>query len=164
MTEDELWQGCSEVLDLVKRSFDFLFEEYGFKVIHARNATYGPRCLIVAESSDCRVRFISEFGSVGLDIGRLYAAPTWGDGPQGQREWFPLRAVVYFLRGKGWPKLEESRKLAEELGDMSRDEYVGYEASQLRPLCRDVFQLFSKDAPPDCWRAFEVYNSSPYAS
>ena len=164
MSEDELSQGRSEVLDQIKRSFDFLFEEYGFKVIHASDTTYGPRCLIAAESKDFRVRFTSEYGSIGLDIGRLNAAPTGGDGPQGQREWFPLRAVVYFLQGKAWPTLEESRKVGEELADLSRDEYVAYQASQLRPLCRKVCQLFSIDAPPDRWCAFEAYNSSPYAS
>ena len=164
MSEDELSQGCSEVLDQIKRAFDFLFEEYGFEVIHASDATYGPRCLIVAGSKDFRVRFTSEFGSVGLDIGRLSAAPTWGDGPQGQREWFPLRAVVYFLQGRGWPTLEESHKSGEEIANLSRDEYLAYLAGQLRPLCREVYQLFSMDAPPDRWSAFEVYNTSPYAS
>lgn len=160
MTEGELSRGCAEVLDLIQRSFDFLFEEYGFRLIHASDASYGPRCLVVAESKDCRVRFVSEFGSVEVDIGRLDAAPAWGDGPQGRREWFPLRAVLYFLQGKAWPTLEESRKDGQRLASLSRDEYVAYLANQLRPVCREVCQLFSKDAPQERWRAFEAYNSS----
>jgi hypothetical protein len=164
MSEAKLSEGCTEILDLVKRSFAFLFEEYGFKVIHSSAATYGPRCLIVAESKDFRVRFISEFGSIGLDIGKLNAEPSWGDGPKGQRQWFPLRVVVYFLQGKGWPTREESQKLGEELAKLSKDQYAEYEAGLLRPLCREVSQLFSIDAPQDRWRAFEAYNSPARAS
>jgi hypothetical protein len=149
MSTQELTPGCRSVLDQVARILDFLFIDYGFQLIHQRDAKLGERCLFVFESPECRLRVISEFGGVGLEIGTLEATTGWASAPAGKWEWFGMDSVLEFVRGVR-PTLEEIRESGKAILKMSSEDRMLDLANRLRPVAQEVFDIFRADSPPSC--------------
>ncbi len=149
---------CQEVIDQVKEELDFLFTEYGFRLVHQQDAKLGERCLFVFESPECRLRVISEFGAVGVEIGTLDAATGWASAPAGQWEWFGVDSVIEFIEGRK-RTLAEIREQGKALRSISTQKRLQDLAKRLRPVAGDVFGLFRKDSPPERRRAFEAHLS-----
>ena len=158
MSSVELTKLCQEVIDQVKEELSFLFTEHGFQLVHQRDAKLGERCLFVFESSECRLRVISEFGGVGLEIGTLEAATGWASAPAGKWEWFGVDSVIDFIQGRR-PTIAEISERGKASQSMSTQEQLQDLAGRLRPTAGEVFDLFRKDAPPERRRALATFLS-----
>ena len=160
MSREELTNPCQQVIDLFREELGYLFTEYGFQLIHQRDAKLGERCLFVLESPACRLRIISEFGGVGLEVGAVDATTGWASAPAGKWEWFGVDSVIEFIEGRK-PTLDEISEQGKALNSMSTQQQLQDLAKRLRPIAGEVFGLFRKDSPPECRRAFEEYLASP---
>jgi hypothetical protein len=158
MSSVELTDLCQEVIDQVNNELGSLLKEYGFQLIHQEDAKLGERCLFVLESPDCRLRVLSEFGGVGLEIGTLDASTGWASAPAGQWEWFGVASVIEFIHGRK-PTLAEISQMGKALNSMSTEEQLQDLAGRLRPVAGEVFGLLRMDAPPERRRAFEAFLS-----
>jgi len=158
VSTQELTPGCRAVLDQVARILDFLFTEYAFQLVHQRDAKLGERCLFVLESPDCRLRVISEFGGVGLEIGTLEATTGWASAPDGKWEWFGMDSVIDFIQSRR-PTMAEISERGKALQSMPTQEQLQDLAGRLRPTAGDVFGLFREDAPPERRRALATFLS-----
>ncbi len=159
MSSEALTKPCQETLDQVRVELGFLFKDYGFRLIHQRDAKLGERCLFVFESPACRLRVISEFGGVGLEIGSVDAPTDWASAPVGKREWFGVDSVLEFTEGRR-PTLDEISEQGQALRSMTTEEQLRDLANRLRPMAKEVFGLFRKDSPPERRRAFEAFISA----
>ena len=156
MTKENTSPACEELAALIDRSLRFLSDDYGFEPVYQEGGS--ARCVFVMESKDCRLRFVYEFGAVGMDIGSLDAAPGWSDAPRGIRQWFGMDAVLEFVRGVK-PTLEEIRESGNAISKMSSEDRMLDLANRLRPVARAVFDIFRADTPPELRRAFEAFVS-----
>ncbi len=147
-----------EVIDQVGEELGFLFTEYGFQLFHQQDAKLGERCLFVFESPECRLRVISEFGGVGVEIGSLDAPTGWASAPAGKSEWFGVDSVIEFIGGRT-RTLAEIGQQGKAYRSMSTQERLKDLAKRFRPVAGDVFDLFRKDSPPERRRAFEAHLS-----
>lgn len=156
---NKLTKGCEEVLERIERHFGFLVSDYGSEIIYQRDAKIGERCLFVLETRDFRLRFISEFGGLSVDVGGLDAEPTWGSTTNEGLKWFPLRGVISFIEGGGRPSIAQSRAHAQEIQQLTNEEYDAYLAKQLRGVCSQLGEAVSEDLPSSRRQELEAYFS-----
>lgn len=157
--EGDLSQGCQQFLDQIARSFDYLFDRHGFKVIHSKDVWNGERCLVILESADCRLRFIYDRGTVEAAVGSLDAPAGWSDCDESVIQWYALRSVIDFVQGHGKRSPDELRKLGLALFAMSTDEHLADLSGLLQPVCETVFQLFRKGVASERRQALDTFYS-----
>ncbi|MCS6906699.1 MAG: hypothetical protein RML93_02300, partial [Anaerolineales bacterium] len=137
-------QVCKEFLELIKLHLSYLFEQFGFAVVHWDKTlgSFGEECcLIVLQSEDCRVKLYKSQGEVNLQFGPLSAPMDWRDQTQGVRQWYYIRDILSFLRkepldiNKLFEKMQSFETDDQQLAELSRD---------LQPVCERVINLFRK--------------------
>lgn len=137
---------CDEFLWWVKSDFDYLFEEYHFEVVHIdRAVTRIDYCLVILESSYCRMKFYRTYHEANVMVGTLFAPLSWEDGTGNAQSWFYLRYVLDFVSQRK-PSLEnlladiEFRPVSQQLKELAED---------LRPLCSKIMRLFQNQNTQD---------------
>lgn len=90
----------SEFIDLVKKHFGFLIEDYGFAIVYSEKLkSFGDLC-VVLQSGDCRIRIATDRGVVELHAG-LHYAPYEGFIDEfkldSSKRWHNLYHVTRFL-------------------------------------------------------------------
>lgn len=138
-------QTCIEFSDNIKQQFSYLFTQYGFSVARTAVGHSGEKCLVVLESTNCRLKFFYDRGSVETMIGTGAAPMDWADSRDGVRHWYSLRAVIDFVNEVPALTAEETRKLGYTLFRMSTDELLADMADSLRPVCEQVFNFFGEE-------------------
>jgi len=156
MSNDIVSPGCLEFRNEVSRHYGWVLNEYGFVTVDERDSG-GERCLIVAESPDCRLRFMFDRGVVEVHVGRKEARPSWTDGRTGSVEWFAITLVLSYLERRPKPTLKQLLEQTRTARGLSAEERMGQMAALLRQRAGDVFQLFREDAQGDRWREFVTY-------
>lgn len=138
-------QACKEFLELVKLHLSYLFERFGFSVVHwdeARGGLGEECCLIILQSEECRIKVYRSQGEVNLQFGTLSAPMDWKDHEQGIRQWYYIRDILSFLRKKPlniselFEKTQGFETDAQQLAELSRE---------LQPVCEEVINLFRTD-------------------
>ncbi len=81
---------------LIQKHWPYLFQQYGFSVIHQEYyPEHSGNALVVLQSRDERLRFIYERGQVFVDAGPLTAPENWSSTTPHQ--WFDLVTLTAFL-------------------------------------------------------------------
>ena len=154
---ENLNPSCQEFRDKVVQSFKDILDQNGFHIIHQASTSLGARCLLVFGSESCRLRFTYDRGGVEVHVGDSDARPTWSGAEHARRQWHPLRRAVDFVEGKGERSLEEARQISRTAWEISLEQYLEDQAALVRPVFREICQLFAKDAAPERREAFELY-------
>lgn len=137
------YMSCEKFLDLIQSEFDYLFEEYNFKVVFTDSATTrDDHCLVILESTYCRVKFYRSYEAADVTLGTTSAPLIWENGwREGKCDintWFGIHFVLDFLSRRK-PDLERLLERKEHL-PVSRQ--LAAIAEKLRPLCSQVLLLF----------------------
>lgn len=89
---------CDQFYALVREQFTFLFEEYGFAVVHLEEATSRTdHCLMGLESTTCRILIYRTWEDTNVWIALPGARFGWDahTDKQGPR-WYPMEALIDF--------------------------------------------------------------------
>lgn len=135
--------GCHEYFSLLKQYFGWLFDEYGFVLLHAKNGRMSS-CGFLLQSGDCRL-YISfdrtRFG--GIQIAMVPASEQSNVFIPGLH-WYAVGEIIDYLRGAylDWPQIEERVQLA---ADLSLEEALVERAEEARPFWPQTMDLFQKD-------------------
>lgn len=132
---------CAEFLERIRRHWAFLFEQYGFAVIHKAEAPGGSRCLIVLESTVCRLRFIQNRWDLYVDIGTLAAPIDWKDSVQGIKYWYSIGEIFVFIKKTSF-RIED---LLQEKPFLNIDQQLRELSRELQPVFGEVIDLFRED-------------------
>lgn len=138
-------QACKEFLELIRLHLSYLFEQFGFSVVHwdeSRGGLGEECCLVVLQSDECRIKVYKSQGEVNLQFGTLSAPMDWKDHAQGIRQWYYIRGLLSFLRKEPlniselFEKTHGFKTDAQQLAELSRE---------LQPVCEEVIHLFRED-------------------
>lgn len=133
---------CTEVIDAVRQSLDYLFGEFGFSVTAVRPGSLDGRCLVVLSSEQCRFRIVFNRGDLEIAVGSLLAPVSWEDTTCGARQWYYLRSALNYVRGEVYPDLDSLRR---PVPFLSLEQKLAQIASDLKPDCEKVLQIFQED-------------------
>ena len=133
---------CAELLEAVRRSLDYLFDDFGFLVTAVKPASTDGRCLIVLSSEQCRFRIIFNRGDLEIAVGPLSAPVSWEDAIAGTRQWYYLRSTLNYIRDDKYPDLDSLRR---PVPFSTLEEKLTQAAVDLKPDCWKVLQLFQED-------------------
>ena len=128
----------------IRQHFDYLFDDYGFLVIHKEcHGEKRGNTIVVLESATHRIRILLESEQVLLDIGPLWAPVEWS--VSAPNEWFGLTYIVGFL-SNGTDELEyvfpdtsldAISRVAQQLARLS---------IRLQPYCDQIARAFRPEA------------------
>lgn len=142
----------------VGHHFGYLFDRYGFEVLHCEDATTDGRSLVVIESSDCRFRFLHNRGDVEISVGAHSAPISWQDTSEsGIRQWYSIKLVLDFIMQRT-VDLQEIRQQGREMFSMPTEELLSWWADKLERYCGHVVQLFQDDAFARTQMALQEYD------
>ena len=136
---------CRQFYHQVREHFDYLFDQHDFSLIHCEDGGNAPGCLLVLESSRCRLRFINDRGIPQLGIGTKEARVTPRGAGEGIHGWYELSALLDFLEkrpirapflGERRPRGAQSLNLSEHLQRLS---------NRLKPHCNAVCEFMRLD-------------------
>jgi hypothetical protein len=136
---------CRQFHHDIQRHFDDLFDRYSFELIHREEEVDAPFCLLVFQSSDCRLRFILDRGIPELSIGPRAAPVTRRKREEDlEAEWYDLSTLIDFLtqRAIRAPFLERNSRDSRSL---SLDEHLEHISDRLRPHCDAILQFMRRD-------------------
>lgn len=133
---------CSELLEAVRHSLDFLFDDFDFLVTAVKPASTDGRCLIVLSSGQCRFRIIFNRGDLEIAVGPLSAPVSWEDTIAGARQWYYLRSTLNYIRDDKYPDLDSLRR---PVPFLTLKQKLTQAALDLKLDCWKVLQLFQKD-------------------
>jgi hypothetical protein len=133
---------CDELLATVKQYLSFLFEDFGFTVTTVKPVPEDWRCLIVLSSGQCRFRIIDSQGDLEFAVGPLSAPISWEDTLAGVTQWYYVKSALDYVRGKKYLDLATLRR---PMPLLSFQQEVAKAASDLKPDCGKVVQLFGED-------------------
>ncbi len=132
---------CVEFLKEVKRHFAYLFDQYGFVVVHCEDAPGGGRHLIVLESEDCRIRFIQNRWDIYVEVGTKASPIGWQDVVEGTKYWYDIGGVLNFLEREAL----HIDKLLQEQPFLNVEQQLKELARRLRPACEQLIALCRQD-------------------
>lgn len=133
---------CSELVETVKRSLDYLFDDFGFSVTAVKPGPVDARCLIVLSSGKCRFRIIFNRGDLEVTVGPLSAPVSWEDTIAGARQWYYLRSALDYIRSNKYPDLDSLRR---PVPFLTLKQKLAQAATDLKPDCLKVIQIFQED-------------------
>jgi len=128
----------------VKQRFSYLFDQYGFSVIHEEyHGQNGCNAIVVLESPDCRIRVLLEREQVLVDIGPLSAPVDWST--PAPNDWFGLTYVTGFLSNgtDQWEYVIPDTALDRSL---RIDQQLVSLAEKVRPCCDLIVHIFRSEA------------------
>jgi hypothetical protein len=124
----------------IEERFSYLFDEYGFFVIHEEHHNRnGYNAVVVLESRGCRIRLLLEREQVLVDVGSLSAPKDWST--PAPDEWFGLTYVTGFLsNGTDQWKYEFPDTALDR--SLRIDQQLIKLAGKLRPYCDQILCKF----------------------
>ena len=125
----------SLLVDLIQRKFSYLFDEYGFQLVEAREFRPLITYYVIVESNTCRILFVHE---ANWDIlfgepGRLYEGSLKG--------WVPVSSLFLFLLGELPPRLTQQTE-THFVKDNYHAERLDALADELRLILPRVIDTF----------------------
>ncbi len=121
--------------DQVKKHFQFLIDDHGFAMLYERGPEGFGNCLVVLQSSDCRI-------IVALDRGQVFVYASPLSAPD---DWFDLSTIIAFLtQGPGADKWEyqfPDTGFDDDYNERQLARLVGI----LKPYWNQIFRLFRED-------------------
>jgi hypothetical protein len=148
---------CDNFYNKVSRYFQYLFEEYDFKVIHSSNRYDQGYCLIILGSPSFQVRIFYERGSIQADLGSVGAAANWPNSSLDKGVWYPLRLLVDFIGGKTTLTDQDIRISGERISKLTVDENLSELSSYLKPVVNDVKKVFSNPHESQSLKNLKIY-------
>jgi len=133
---------CSELLGSVSKSFDYLFNEYEFAVIHQAQAKLGEYCLLILGSPFFRIQFFQERASMSIYFGDQDAPLDWYYSFSHRGLWFPYAIVLSYFQSTDLLFGSELRFRARRLWSMSVDEQLDLYANETKPLMPEIQNSF----------------------
>lgn len=139
----------------VRQRFFYLFDQYGFAVIHEEHHSQNDdHAIIVLESPDCRIRILLEREQVLIDIGPLSAPEDWST--SAPNDWFGLTYVTGFL-SNGTDRWEYAKPETALDRNLRIDQQLVKLANRLRPYCDLIFSAFRPEAFEQTQQALLIY-------
>jgi hypothetical protein len=131
---------CQNLWAALQEPFAFLFERYGFRLVHHEEGLRDA-CLLVLESAQCRGRFTQERGLAQLSIGTKAAKLNWDEaGHGGAQGWYDLDSLLDFVTGRPI----EAPMLKRIPGDLTSDGHLARLAGELEPHSKAIFELMAE--------------------
>lgn len=131
-------EGCAEFLEQIRRHFIYLFDSYGFEMVHCERPEPG-RHLIILESDDCRIRFIQNLWDQEMAVGPRSAPISWSDSVEEVRYWYSVMEISNFLENKEYVDIEE---LLQDRPFLTADQKIAYLSREVKPLIDRIRVLF----------------------
>lgn len=122
---------CAEFFYQIKSHFDYLFDECGFSVVHEGGD--GVHCLIMLQSGDCRMEFLCDRGIVEVSVGT-------------SQQLYNILWAINFVKGLPQPTAKELEHVAEFFWTMRMDEGLATLSKMLKPVCREIVELFQESS------------------
>lgn len=128
----------AEFLEQIRRHFVYLFDPYGFEMVHCERPEPG-RHLIILESDDCRIRFIQNLWDLEMAIGPRSAPIRWSDSVEEARYWYSVTEVSNFLENNHYVDIEE---LLQDRPFLTADQKLAKLSGEVKPLIDRIQVLF----------------------
>lgn len=123
--------------------FGYLFDDYGFSVVHEEDHSQsGHNAIVVLESPDCRIRVLQEREQILVDVGPLIAPEDWST--PAPDLWFGLTYVTGFL-SDGYDQWEYEYPDTSVDHDSRVDRQLIRLAHILLPYCSQIVRLFRSE-------------------
>jgi hypothetical protein len=148
--------GCQGYFEQLKRHFGWLFDEYGFSLLHSLGDS-GYYCEFILQSGDCRFRIAVERGRSGAMELTVVPDPLKAEVFIRGLKWYPIAYVVNFLE-RHRPSYEQLEERSQYLLSLSHDEFLAALAEEYRPLWPRIMQLFSEEEFQRRREEFEQFN------
>lgn len=134
----------SVFFELVRMRFSYLFDDYGFSVIHEEHyPEYYGNAAVVLQSDSCRIRVLLDREQVLVEAGPLSAPEEWSS--HAPDFWFGLTYITAFLTQGvdqwGYQYPDTSLDLSSRI-----DRQMVRLASKLRAYCDQIIKLFRPEA------------------
>ena len=138
---------CQEFQTFVKKEFAFLFEEYGFSIIHLEEAkTRSNHCLIGLGASICQIQIFRTWEGANIWISQRGVLFGWAVVPvENGPCWYPIEAMVAFLLHRKRRSLEWwwSHSIEQVLSTLAKEMKVLM--PQILSICADPMLLGKLD-------------------
>lgn len=132
---------CDCFVDQVKRDFDYLFSQCGFKVVHVKEfQAHGNFCSITLKSSKCYIKIYRKNEEFNLMLCSVDAIKDCLDVSARNVSWFYVRDVLNYVN-RIKPDVSQ---LVAEVKSRSIDEQSRDLAKRLEVVCFVVMNLFQK--------------------
>ena len=152
---------CDEFERVVRRTFGYLFERYGFRIAERRKGEDGQYCILVLRSPLCQAKaYLSVPQNEGnLEFGPLEADVEPSDAAHESRYWYYARAMVGFVtRRHPQPQdlYEEGQRLS------TPEDQLAAISGLLEPVCTQVIYLFREGVFGTWQGAYESFQEESH--
>jgi hypothetical protein len=135
--------GCQEYFEQLKRHFGWLFDEYGFSLLHSLGDS-GYYCEFILQSGDCRFRIDVQRGRYSSMELAMVPAPLKAEVFIRGLKWYPVAEVVNFLEKRS-PDYEQVEERSQYLMSLTHDGALAALAEEYRPAWSQIMELFQED-------------------
>jgi len=130
----------------VRKHFGYLINDHDFAVVHQEDIQSFDNCLIVLQSSNCRIRVVRDRGTVLVEAGPL-SAPSVHRPPGSPNLWFSLSTIITYLEqdfnaDKDWFYASPKESIDDD--EAKIDWELALAADTLRPYLDDIMHLFQE--------------------
>lgn len=127
---------CERFHEFVKEQFAFLFNEFGFSLIHLDEQEYrSDHCLIGLESSTCRIQIYRTWEEANVWISQPDTPFSWTlRTSKHGAQWYPVEAIIDFV-------LQRKRRNLEWWWQMSIEEVLSTLACELQPIMFEALAI-----------------------
>jgi len=134
LEEDVVRMAQFSPVDLIRTSFAYLFDKYGFKVVEQELFDgFGNWIVVMQLEPKCRTQFRLDRGELFILFGPIWSPPGYEDGP-----WYDIDVVLEYLGGKNKEYINDHSRYPDSI-----EEQMSKLALIVRPLLPRICELFS---------------------
>lgn len=148
---------CDEFVEAIRRNYSFLFDDFGFQLIHRDERANGRYCMVVLESEAARVKMELEPGIPLVYVGQSDTPICWSIDQdfKAKRQWWVLGQVLGFMGGADPTEPMKLPPATERWPSV--DETMEEVAGIWRPHAAEMFRALGPEPPKGWWRAYAEY-------
>ena len=144
---------CVDFLTSIERHFNYLFDQYGFRLVLSEGKRSGENCLVFLESGSCKIKFHLDHGIPECYFGTRNSPPNWETKDIGLQGWYNVDPILAFMARKKpnlavpWPKTP---------GAWSTDDILAALSRRLRPYIAELITLFASNLETETWQEYRA--------
>lgn len=138
----------------IRRTFDYLFDKYGFMTAVSDSARQGEYNLVVLQSSQCKLKFHIEQDVPECYVGTLKAPSNWEKSENGLEGWYLIDPIISFLARK---KPEIAVSWPSRQGTWTAEDILEAYSARVRPFVDELIVAFESNLSVEWWREYRAY-------
>ena len=150
---------CEPWVVAIQHHYAYLFDQYGFHLVHCADPRQGEHCLIVLESDRARIKFEIERGTPVAYFGTLDSPLGWEQQVDGVNVWYVDNALLNFVDSRAGSAASAPAPAA-ATPPRTTEALLAAGAQRLRPHAAELIAAFAPDRPAEWWQAFDAYQAA----